>query len=100
MPYQLRNHFGATEAVIDDNCGISKFYAIARTLSDDLKVTFINQIDDAESLEWDFLFKEQFLTLHFNIYGGVSIAPCKVNELSFENKAVVELASYLVQRVY
>lgn len=100
MPYQLRNHFGATEAVIDDNCGVSKFYAIAQTLSDDLQVTFINQVDDAESLEWDFLFNDQFLTLHYNIYGGVSIAPCKVNELNVENRAVLEVATYLVKRVY
>lgn len=100
MPYQLRNHFGATEAVIDDNCGVSKFYAIAQTLSDDLNVTFINQVDDAESLEWDFLFNEQFLTLHYNIYAGVSIAPCKVNDLSYENNAVVELAGYLVRHVF
>lgn len=100
MPYQLRNQFGATEAVIDDNCGISKFYAIAQTLSEDLKVTFINQVDDAESLEWDFLFNDQFLTLHYHIYGGVSIAPCKVNELPQENKAVLEVATYLVRRIF
>ena len=48
MSYQLKTKSGATEAVIDDNCGISKFYAIAHLLSEDLQVIFLNQIDDAE----------------------------------------------------
>ena len=38
MSYQLKTKSGATEAVIDDNCGISKFYAIAHLLSEDLQV--------------------------------------------------------------
>ena len=54
MCYQLKTTNGSTEAVIDDNCGISKFYAIASTLAEDLQVKFLNQVDDAESLDWDF----------------------------------------------
>ena len=50
MCYHLTSKQGSTEAVIDDNCGISKFYAIAETLSADLQINFLNQVDDAESL--------------------------------------------------
>ena len=75
MCYSLKTQYGGTEAVIDDNCGISKFYAIANTLAEDLQVQFLNQIDDADTLDWDFKYKEQFLTLHYNIFNGVSIYP-------------------------
>ena len=44
MCYHLKTNNGGTEAVIDDNCGISKFYAIAGTLANDLKVKFLNKI--------------------------------------------------------
>ena len=75
MCYHLKTHYGGTEAVIDDNCGISKFYLIANTLTDELKVTFLNQVDDADSLDWDFQYKNHYLTLHYNIFNGVSILP-------------------------
>ena len=63
-------------------------------------VIFLNQVDDAESLEWDFQFKNQYLTLHYNIYGGVSISPCKLKNINQENKAVLEVATFLSQRVF
>ena len=37
MCYHLKTNFGGTEAVIDDNCGVSKFYSIADTLKDGIK---------------------------------------------------------------
>lgn len=100
MCYHLKTSFGGTEAVIDDNCGISKFYSIAGALSDELKVNFINQVDDADSLSWDFKYKKHLLTLHYNIFNGVSILPIKVKNPSSVNKAVEELANLLVRKAY
>lgn len=100
MCYHLKTDFGGTEAVIDDNCGISKFYAIAGTLSSELHVDFMNQVDDAETLDWDFKYKNQFLTLHYNIFNGVSIFPQHTNSVKQENKAVLEIAHFLEQRAY
>jgi hypothetical protein len=100
MCYHLTTDFGGTEAVIDDNCGISKFYAIAVTLSDDLKAKFINQVDDADTLDWDFKYKRNFFTLHYNIFNGVSILPRQINGTSKVNKAVMELADILVKKAY
>ncbi len=100
MCYQLKTDYGTTEAVIDDNCGISKFYAIASTLADELQVKFINQIDDAETLDWDFKYKDNFLTLHYSIFNGVSIFPQKVKSIKKDNKAVMEVADYLVKMAY
>ena len=100
MCYQLKTTNGGTEAVIDDNCGISKFYAIANTLADDLQVKFLNQVDDAESLDWDFQYRGQFLTLHYNIFNGVSIYPQQVKNVTKDNNAVMEVAYFLEHRAY
>ena len=100
MCYHLKTNYGGTEAVIDDNCGISKFYSIAGTLADDLKVKFINQVDDAETLDWDFKYKKSFLTLHYNIFNGVSILPKKINGAKKVNKAVEEVALFLERNAY
>jgi hypothetical protein len=100
MCYQLKTTNGSTEAVIDDNCGISKFYAIASTLADDLQVKFINQVDDAESLDWDFEYKEHYLTLHYSIFGGVSIFPQQLNSTKKIHGAVMEVANFLQCRAY
>lgn len=100
MSYQLKTTSGATEAVIDDNCGISKFYAIANTLAEQLQVIFLNQIDDSDTLDWDFKYKDQFLTLHYNIFNGVSIFPQKINSKKNDNKAVLEVAHFLERQAF
>ncbi len=100
MYYHLKTHYGGTEAVIDDNCGISKFYLIADTLTDELHVNFLNQVDDADTLDWDFQYKNHYLTLHYNIFNGVSIFPQSHNGKRKENSAVREIASFLQRRAY
>jgi hypothetical protein len=100
MCYHLTTKHGNTEAVIDDNCGISKFYAIADTLAADLKVKFLNQVDDAETLDWDFQYKNFLLTLHYNIFNGVSIFPQQGKNIQQENNAVIEIAHFLERRAY
>ena len=100
MCYALKTKNGATEAVIDDNCGISKFYAIANTLSEHLNVKFLNQVDDCETLDWDFKYKDQFLTLHYNIFNGVSIYPQHIKSIKKDSNAVMEVAYFLQQHLY
>jgi hypothetical protein len=100
MCYALKTQSGATEAVIDDNCGISKFYAIANTLAEHLQVQFMNQVDDAETLDWDFKYKDQFLTLHYNIFNGVSIYPQRLKSKKQENQLVMEVANFLEKQAY
>lgn len=100
MCYELKTKFGGTEAVIDDNCGITKFYAIANTLAEQLQVQFMNQVDDADTLDWDFKYKEQFLTLHYNIFNGVSIFPQHIKSVPKDNKAVMEVALFLEQQAF
>ena len=100
MCYHLKTNFGGTEAVIDDNCGISKFYSIADTLEDGLNVRFINQVDDSETLDWDFRYRNHCLTLHYNIFNGVSILPHNAKAMAKPNKAVCEVAKFLERNAY
>jgi hypothetical protein len=37
MSLTLRTDFGCTEAIIDDDCGLKRFYEVANILSDDLE---------------------------------------------------------------
>ena len=100
MCYHLKTDNGDTEAVIDDNCGISKFYSIADTLSESLKVDFLNQVDDTDTLDWDFKYKNNLLTLHYNIFNGVSIRPQNIIHKKKVNKAVEEVADFLEKNIY
>ena len=100
MCYHLTTNAGNTEAVIDDNCGISKFYAIAQTLADDLQIKFLNQVDDVETLNWDFHYQNQLLTLHYNIYNGVSVFPLHIKSKQQENNAVIAIAQFLERKAF
>jgi hypothetical protein len=97
MSYLLLSKESA-EVIIDDNCGISKFYAIANLLQDDLKVDFLNQVDDVDLLNWDFSYKKKFLTLHFDVYGGVSIK----ESINRKQQVLVssELGDYIHSKAY
>ncbi len=100
MCYHLKTNYGGTEAVIDDNCGVTKFYLIADILSEGLHVNFLNQVDDAETLDWDFKYKNHFLTLHYNMFNGVSILPHSTRLMAKENRAVREVARFLERNAY
>jgi hypothetical protein len=96
MSLTLRTDFGCTEAVIDDDCGLKRFYEVANILADDLDINFNQKTDDFDSLMWDFAFKGHVLTLHYNIYTGISIYPRKFREAPRkDNEAVVEVARFL-----
>ena len=100
MCYHLKTQTGNTEAVIDDNCGITKFYAIADTLSQHLQVKFLNQVDDVDTLDWDFRFRNQLLTLHYSIFNGVTIYPHHEKNVLKENNAVLEVSQFLERYAY
>jgi hypothetical protein len=99
-PLTLRTDFGCTEAVIDEDCGLKRFYEVANILSDDLDIKFTQKTDDFDSLMWDFLYKGHILTLHYNIYTGISIYPRKFREAPRkDNDAVVEVAKFLESKL-
>ncbi|MFL5808150.1 MAG: hypothetical protein ACJ749_01435 [Flavisolibacter sp.] len=96
MSLTLRTTLGCTEAVIDGDGGLKRFYQIADILSDDLKVNFTNKEDDFDAISWDFQLGHHELTLHYSIYNGISVFPTRTKDArKRDNKAVVELAGVL-----
>ena len=96
MSYQLTTPMGAVEAVIDDNCGLKKFNSIANMLMRELKVKFSGKEDDSDTVDWHFKYKGHPLTLHYNIYNGVSI----FTQNRKDNDAVNEVAKYVESKAY
>ncbi len=96
MSYQLTSRSGNIEAVIDDNCGMTKFLSIANTLANDCKIKFTVKEDNSDTIDWFFTYKGHGLKLHYNIYNGVSI--CNSNYK--DNAAVAELANILVKKFF
>lgn len=96
MSLTLRTTLGCTEAVIDDDGGLKRFYQIADILSDDLKVNFTAKEDDFDAISWNFSLGHHELTLHYSIYNGISMFPTRTKDArKRDNKAVVELAHVL-----
>ena len=96
MSLTLRTTLGCTEAVIDGDGGLKRFYQIADILSDDLKVNFTNKEDDFDAISWDFRMGHHSLTLQYSIYNGISVFPTRTKDARRrDNEAVVELANVL-----
>lgn len=99
MSLTLRTNLGCTEVVIADDGGLKQFYFAADVLSQ-LGIKFLNKEDDFDTIDWEFRYKGNSLTLHYNIYNGITIFPTKTRDaLNKDNKAVVELATLLEDRM-
>ena len=96
MSLTLRTTLGCTEAVIDDDGGLKRFYQVADILRDNFRIKFTNKEDDFDAIHWEFIFHGQSLVLHYSIYTGVSIFPSRTRDaVKKDNRAVVEIASLL-----
>ena len=100
MSLTLRSNLGFTEAVIFENGGLKQFYFVANILSQDLKLKFGNKEDDFDTINWEFRYKGHNLTLHYNIYNGISIFATKTSDaLKKDNKAVMELCQLMQDKL-
>ena len=100
MSFTLRIALGCTEAIIDDDGGLKRFYQVADILSKDFKINFSRKEDDFDSIDWDFNFQGSKLTLHYSIYTGVSMYPTSTKHaVKTDNNRVVELANVLEQKL-
>jgi hypothetical protein len=96
----LKSDHGCTEAILFESCPQEKFFHIADLMTDFFKISFINKLDDFDSLYWDFKYKGYRLILHYNIYNGISIYPsCPEDAVERENKAVEELAYKIEEKL-
>ena len=100
MSLTLRTTLGCTEAIIADDGNLSLFYRIAGIINEDLRLKFVNKEDEFDSINWNFKFKGHVLTLNYSIYNGISIFPGKASGADIkDNKAVVEMASLLQEKI-
>lgn len=96
MSLTLRTELGCTEAVIDGDGNLRRFYQIANILTDHFQVIFTGKEDDFDNISWNFSFGKHRLTLQYSIYNGIILFPTREQAAHRkENKAVVELASVL-----
>ena len=96
MSLTLRTTLGCTEAVIDGDGGLKRFYQIADILRDDIKVQFVGKEDDFDAINWDFQMGNHELTLQYSIYNGICMFPTRTKDArKRDNLAVVELANVL-----
>ena len=96
MSLTLRTTLGCTEAVLDDDGNMRRFYEIADILTENFQVAFTEKEDDADGVNWNFSFGKHLLTLGYSIYNGISLFPTQMMDAKKRaNKAVVELAGNL-----
>ena len=96
MSLTLRTTLGFTEAVIDEDGNLKRFYQIKDILSDYFQANFLSKEDDFDAISWDFTFGSYKLTLNYSIYNGISIFPTRTTDArKRDNSAVVELANVL-----
>jgi hypothetical protein len=87
---------GWTEAIIDDDCDFDKFYAVANILQTNFGLNFTNKLGDLDGKYWDFKYKERDLTLHFNVFAGLSIIPLAFTQATgSDNESVAEIGALL-----
>jgi hypothetical protein len=82
--------------VIDDNCGLKKFYSIANTLVSDFKISFSEKTDEFGALLWSFKYNGHPLKLQFNIYHGVSITNTEYRG----SESVKQMARLLKEKLF
>ena len=96
----LHTHDGFIEAIIDEDGGLKRFYEVANLLSEELRISFHNKLDDFDSLIWDFRYKGQPLSLQYNIYTGICLYPQPANIIQQHlNDMVHEVAGFLESRL-
>ena len=100
MSIKIETDKGWTEAVIDGYCDYDRFYLAAVVMERDFQISFSHKLDDFDSLYWDFEFKGSELTLHYNIYNGVSIFPKSFKlASSTDNEKVIEIGELLFDKL-
>ena len=101
MSLTLRTTLGCTEAVLADDGSLNLFYQVAGIINEDLRIKFLNKEDEFDSINWDFKYKGHQLTLHYDIYNGISVHPTRTSAAPpKDNLAVVELGRILEGKLF
>ena len=100
MSLKIEIDNGFTEAVLNDNCEFDEFYKIANVLQVAFDVKFDRKLHDFDTLYWDFEYEKHHLTLHYNVFLGVSIYPKHCKKATEEdNKMVIQIGTSLFKEL-
>lgn len=84
---------GWTEVTLLKNCEMQQVTQVAAIMTEKLNIHFTTQMNDMDSLYWDFNYEGAELCLHYSFYVGISIFPLRFKQAKkWENEAVVKLA--------
>jgi hypothetical protein len=75
---------------LSQNCDHVEFYNVATNIENLLGITFFNKTNDFDSLFWDFQYRDTVLTLHFNVFLGLSIYPAKCMDCGLDDQKIME----------
>ncbi|MBN8703794.1 MAG: hypothetical protein J0M08_12070 [Bacteroidetes bacterium] len=79
------------EAKFEDVKEFEEFYKLADTICDKLKSSFVNKVDDFDSLYWEFLYSGVRFILHYNTYLGISIYPHKSQQVTGKEEDILRM---------
>ena len=79
--------------IIDDEASLQKFYLLTNQLSRNKRVRFTGKLDEADNIDWNFKYRGYPLTLHYNIYNGVTLSQQNGKDLKVVNEVAVILKS-------
>jgi hypothetical protein len=82
MEYSISSEKGYTEVILNPNCDWDVFHQIIAVLESRFGISFTEKIHDFDSAYWSFLYQGSILTLHYNIFFGVSVFPGAFREAS------------------
>jgi hypothetical protein len=91
---------GYTEIVLNSNCGWETFYQTVTLLESLVGPSFTEKVNDFDSAYWSFSYLGSILTLHYNIYFGVTLFPRAFKEASpLDNENTASLGELLKKMI-
>jgi len=88
----IPNDYNTTySTIIDDGASLQQFYLLTNQLSRNKRVRFTGKLDEADTIDWNFKYRGYPLTLHYNIYNGVTLSQQSGKDLKVVNEVAVIL---------
>lgn len=86
------NESNVNEIVVCSDCSYNDFVSVAEIVKHSLDINYLKKIGDYESHYWDFEFDGVSITIHYNLYLGISIFPKKEQTpTEIRNQTMIEI---------
>lgn len=85
------NPIGFKEIIVVESCDFEEFYLYAEKINNHLDIVYTKQIDDFDSLYWQFIFANSIIVLSYDTL-GISIYPQHGNKsTAIDNQRIEEI---------